>query len=119
MLDDFEFDIAVFTTYPCLIFTDPSEIPADYYTEITEYTSKPVAFTEMGWFRDGFTGWESSVDEQAEFIDLFFEATEEMPVEFVTWSFLYDPDAQIPFDQMGLLAVGEDSSAALDAWKMR
>lgn len=119
MLDDFEFDLAVFTTYPCLIFKEPSEIPANYYTEITEYTSKPVAFTEMGWFREGFTGWESSVEEQAKFIDLFFETTSEMPVEFVTWSFLYDPDAQVPFDQMGILAVGEESSAALDAWKMR
>ena len=73
----------------------------------------------MGWFRYGFTGWESSVEEQVEFIERFYELTDEMPIEFVTWSFLYDQNVQPPFDQMGLLAIGEDSSAALDAWKMR
>jgi|GEM_PF-654815 len=119
MLDDYEFDLAVFTTYPCLIFKDPSDIPADYFSEIADYTEKPIAFTEMGWLRDGFTGWESSVEEQAEFIETFFDLTEDIEVEFVTWSFLYDQNAQAPFDQMGLMAVGEETSIAYEAWKMR
>ncbi len=118
-LNDFKSDLAVFTTYPCLIYKDPSEIPADYYTEITEHTSKTIAFTEMGWYRNNITGWESSMDEQIEFIEFYFNATSTLDIEFETWSFLYDPETFAPFDSMGLLRDGETSSTVLDAWKKR
>jgi len=118
-LDDFECDLVVFTTYPCLIYKDPSDIPSDYYVEITDYTSKPIAFTEMGWYREDITGWESSVEEQAEFIEFYFNATAGLNVEFETWSFLYDQDTFVPFKSMGLLPIGETTSVALDAWMVR
>ena len=118
-IDDFENDIVVFTTYPCLIYKDPAEIPDDYYSEISSYTSKHIAFSEMGWYRNNITGWESSAQEQVEFIEFYQNATGMLPLEFSTWSFLYDPDTFVPFDSMGLLEDGETTSAALDAWKMR
>jgi hypothetical protein len=118
-IDDFENDLVVFTTYPCLIYKDPAEIPDNYYSEIMSYTSKPVAFSEMGWYRDNITGWESSAKEQVEFIEFYQNNTGMLPLEFSTWSFLYDPDTFVPFDSMGLLEDGEPTSAALDAWKMR
>ncbi len=118
-LDDFETDLMVFTTYPCLIYKDPSEIPSDYYSEISSYTSKPIAFSEMGWYRNDITGWESSEEKQVAFIEFYYNAVETLPLEFSTWSFLYDPDTFIPFDSMGLLKDGETTSDALDAWKMR
>ena len=42
-------DIIAFTTYPGLIYKQPSEIPTDYYTEIKAHTAKSIAFTEIGW----------------------------------------------------------------------
>jgi hypothetical protein len=117
LIDDFpSTDIVAFTSYPCLAFGDPSEIPGDYYTEILSHTSKPIAFVELGWFRDGFPGWESDVSEQAEFIDRFFLLTEETEPVMVIWSFLYDVDAAQPFDSMGLLDYDETSTEAWDAW---
>jgi len=66
LLADFnKSDCLAFTTYPCIIFKDPSEIPEDYYAEVADHTDKPVLFTKSGWFRVGPTGWESSDDEQA------------------------------------------------------
>jgi len=39
LLDDFPYiDALAFTTYPCLVFKDPSEIPEDYCAEIREHT---------------------------------------------------------------------------------
>ena len=90
LLDDFQSDIAAFTLYPCLIYGDPSEIPDDYLSEITEHTSLPIAFTEMGWFRHGFTGWESTPEEQAAYIDRYFELSEPIDPVFTIWSFYYD-----------------------------
>ena len=117
LLDDFpDADLIAFTTYPCLVFTDPSEIHRDYYTGILAHTGKPVAFTEVGWFREGFPGWESGPEEQAEFIDTFFELTGDLEPVMVVWSFLYDQSVQQPFDTMGLLDVEETHTEAWDAW---
>ena len=51
LLDRFpDTDMVAFTTYPCLVFKSPSAIPDGYYTEIAAHTTKPVAFTEVGWY---------------------------------------------------------------------
>jgi hypothetical protein len=115
LLDRFpKSDIIAFTTYPSLIYRDPSEIPLDYYSEIKAHTEKPVAFTEIGWHSEpGPVGWESSEAEQAEFIATFFNSTGDLNKELVIWSFMYDQDTLAPFRSMGLY--GKDGTAKL-AW---
>ncbi|HPR41070.1 MAG TPA: hypothetical protein PK718_00790 [Candidatus Methanofastidiosa archaeon] len=118
LLDDFEeADILAFTTYPCLVEKDPSDLPDDYYSEILSHTQKDVAIVESGWFRNGPAGWESSSQEQAEFVEFLTNHTDELSPRFIIWSFLYDQDVQYPFDSMGLLAADEESSPAWEAWK--
>jgi len=103
MLGRFKTDMAVFTTYPCLVYKDPADIPADYYTEISRHTTKPVAFTEIGWHSASYPpGWESNESEQADYVERFFGLTEGMDVEVMVWSFLYDQETEKPFDSMGL-----------------
>lgn len=117
LLDLFKSDIAVFTTYPGIIYKNPSEIPADYYTEIRLYTEKPVAFTEVGWHSSSaIPGWESSESEQAAFVKTFFALTKNMDVELVIWSFLYDQDIFEPFTSMGLYTSEGDAKKAWDIW---
>ena len=116
LLSDFESDLAAFTLYPCLIYGDPSEIPDDYLTEITDYTDQPIVFTEMGWFREGVTGWESTPEEQAEYIDRYFELSEPIDPVFTIWSFYYDQGTFEPFSTMGLLDVNMTETAGLEAW---
>ncbi len=36
------------TIYPWENFSSPGDMPADYYTRLDNYTSKPIAFTEVG-----------------------------------------------------------------------
>lgn len=116
LLDKFETDVVAFTTYPGLIYDDPSEIPKEYYLDIQKYTQKPILFTETGWFREGPTGWESSEEEQAAFISLLFDLTKELKPQMIIWSFLYDPASQDLFNSMGLLRSAEETSAAWEAW---
>ncbi|NYZ77284.1 hypothetical protein H0O02_03135 [Candidatus Micrarchaeota archaeon] len=113
----FKSDMAVFTTYPCLVFKDPADIPADYYTEISQHTTKPIAFTEIGWYSEAYPpGWESSDAKQAQYVTRLFELTDGMDVEVMVWSFLYDPGTEAPFDSMGLLNDDGTERPALDAW---
>ena len=110
-------DIIAFTTYPGLVYKDPSEIPKEYYSEIRLHTSKPVAFTEVGWHSSARPiGWESNGPEQAEFVGRFFNLTHGLGAEFTVWSFLYDQDVQEPFNSMGLRFANGTMKQAWDAW---
>lgn len=119
LLDRFpEADMIAFTTYPGLIYEDPSDIPADYYTDVKSHTTKPVAFTEIGWHSaPSPAGWESGDAEQAQFVTTFFGMTQGLNKKLAIWSFLYDPDTIEPFNSMGLRR-REDGSAkpAWDEW---
>ncbi len=118
LLDKFpESDLIAFTTYPGLIYQDPSDIPGDYYTEIRSHTDKPIAFTEMGWHSDPSpVGWESSEAEQAEFVTRFFTLAEDIEAVLTIWSFLYDQDTFEPFRSMGLYRSDGTARAAWQEW---
>jgi len=118
LLDRFpKADLAAFTTYPGLVFLDPSEIPVDYYAEIRAHTSKPVAFTEIGWHSAASpVGWESSEAEQAEFVARFYALTQGVAPELAIWSFLYDPKTVEPFNSMGLRRPDGTARPAWEAW---
>jgi hypothetical protein len=117
LLDRFQIDLYAFTTYPGLVYRAPHDIPTDYYHEISDHVSKPVAFTELGWHSEGSpVGWESSVEEQAEFVDTFFRLTENLEMEIAIWSFLYDPEIIEPFRSMGLRNEDGTARPAWDRW---
>ena len=110
-------DIIAFTTYPGLIYPNPSEIPADYYSEIKSHTTKPIAFTEIGWHSAASPkGWESSESEQAEFVKIFFNRTTGLNSEFIVWSFLYDQKTIEPFNSMGLYGTDGNAKTAWAEW---
>ncbi len=112
------FDMVAFTTYPCLIYKTPAEIPEEYYSDITNHTNLPVIFTEVGWFREGpATGWEATVQEQADFITRFQELTERFDPKLVIWPFLYKQDIAAPFEGLFLLTSNEETSPGYEAWK--
>jgi hypothetical protein len=115
LLDAFpKSDIIAFTTYPGIIYTNPNQIPEEYYSEIRLHTSIPVAFTEIGWHSQANpAGWESSEAEQAEFVNNFFNLTKNLNLEMAVWSFLYDQNTTVPFNSMGLWS---DNGTAKIAW---
>ncbi|MBI5881007.1 hypothetical protein HZB90_02660 [archaeon] len=88
----FKSDLVAFTTYPCLIFPSPADIPDDYYSDILSHVSKPVAFTEIG-----------------------FNLTKNLDAEFFIWSFLYDQKTSFPFSDMGLFS-SNGQKQAWDVW---
>jgi len=117
LLELFKSDAVAFTTYPCLVFTDPSEIPDDYYVEIREHTLKPIIFSEIGWHsEESPVGWESSEAEQAAFITRYRELTMNLGVEIAVWSFVYDQNTIEPFRSMGLRRDDDTGRPAWDSW---
>ena len=110
-------DIIAFTTYPSLVFKNPSEIPLDYYSEISSHTTKTIAFTESGWHTAPTpTEWEGSEEKQADFVKLFFNYTQNLNKEFAIWSFLYDQNVTVPFNSMGFFGTDGSSKLAWNTW---
>lgn len=110
-------DLYAFTTYPGLIYRDPSELSPDYYTDILAHTGKPVAFTEIGWYSGApAPGWESSEDAQARFVGTFFSLTADVKPDLRIWSFLYDQNAAQPFTTMGLRRADGEAKPAWGEW---
>lgn len=119
LLEDFavDSDVVAFTTYPDLVYKDPSEVPNDYYSEIRMHTSKRIVFTEIGWHADASPlGWESSDEEQERFVLRFFSLTSNLDMEVAIWSFVYDQNASEPFGSMGLLTADGSQRPAWNAW---
>ena len=117
MINRFKADIVAFTTYPGLFYRDPTDVPQDHYTEIGLHTSKPIAFTEIGWHSaPSPAGWESSEAEQVEFIETFFNLTSELNVEVAVWTFMYVTYDMEPFSSMGLYRSDGTAKPAWDAW---
>ncbi len=83
-------DLLVFTTYPWKFYDTPEEIPENYYAKLEAYTTKPIAFTEIGWPSTSDTG--TSEKEQADYLRKFRELTKEMNLEFVNWLFLHETE---------------------------
>ncbi len=81
-------DLIGLTTYSWKHFDDPEDITDDYYTRLGQHTSKPIAFTEIGWISSESKG--SSEEEQARFLVRFLELTKNMDIEMVNWLFLHE-----------------------------
>lgn len=117
LINRFKSDIIAFTTYPGIFYRNPSIIPEDHYTAIQSHITKPIAFTEIGWHSEASPqGWESSEQEQAEFVDTFFRLTKDIDVKIAIWSFMYDPETTEPFRSMGLRRDDGTARPAWDAW---
>jgi len=102
-LFDEKIDIVGFTVYPFLGYTSVESIPADYYTEIANHTSKPIAFTEMGW-PSNLSLVNSSEQEQVRFLLNLLESVSEINIELFIQSFLHDThfSENYIFDTIGL-----------------
>jgi hypothetical protein len=106
LLDKFpRADLIAFNTYPGMIYTSPSEIPAGYFTDIKARSVKPLAISGTGWqSTEGPAGRPGSEALQAEYARVFLALSKDVNPEFSVWSYLYDPTALAePFNSMGLL----------------
>lgn len=109
-------DAIGFTSYPGLVYTDPSEIPDDYYAEILEHVDKPVVFTEVGWQSGGDLGeWSGTPEKQIAYVEGWLPELAQMS-EMVVWSFLWDQESAPPFSTMGLISADGDEKPALTSW---
>lgn len=126
LLDRFDarLDLAAFTTYPYFDYGSPADIPADYYSEIAARTTRPLAFTEIGWPSAPLapapdSEYGGSEEEQAAFVKRFFGLTANTNLAIALWSFPHDLDAapsNAAFDSVSLRRNDGTPKPALAEW---
>jgi hypothetical protein len=116
-----EADAIGISSYPMssfspLRFGDPNDLPAHYYNQLSEHTSKPIVFAELGWPSDSRFG--GSPARQAAFLRRFPVLTSKLDVRLVNWFLLYDAKGfGEVFESMGLIDSSGRSKPAYDLWK--
>ena len=85
--------------------------------EIRLHTAKPIVYTESRWHSETFRqGWESSKQEQEEFIETFCRFSRDIDMKITIRNFMYDAETIEPFRSMGLLRTNETK---MPAWDIR
>ncbi|MCW4012177.1 MAG: hypothetical protein NWF07_04200, partial [Candidatus Bathyarchaeota archaeon] len=106
-------DILVLTSYPyCLPGVNrPEDLPADYYTRITDYLpGKPLGYSEIAWTSMEYFGGEQG---QADFINRLPELSTGIDLEFVMWPWLSDLTEE---DTTGLIKRDGTEKLGYFAW---
>jgi hypothetical protein len=115
-------DFVGISTYPGFAFADPSQVPADYYRQLTAFTEKPIAIAETGWASREQAGVISgSEEQQAAFLERVLEDAEALSMPFAIWFAIWDPayargTASSAFEHVGLLTTDETEKPAWGAW---
>lgn len=76
---------------PGLDFTDPADIPDDYFSSIAEQFGLPLASTEMGWPSEpievaGAEAYGDTNEEQLAFLERFGVLIEGLDVRLALWA---------------------------------
>ena len=119
VIDRFDFvDAIAFTTYPSLVFDDPSELAEDYYARIADHADRPVFFTEVGWTAEPLPVLPGSEDEQARYVERFGELTSSLDLAVAVWPFVFsDLIEHAAFQGTGLMRSDGTPRPAWDAWQ--
>lgn len=89
-------DLLVLTTYPEVEFSSVENIPDNYYSDLSNYTNKTIAFSEIG--------WSSNIrgeGEQVDFAKKLLSQIENCNIEFVNWIFMHDLPGAGPLTKTG------------------
>ncbi len=125
LIDRFEprLDLLAVSSYPGLVFGDPSLIPDDYYAELASQTTHPVAIAETGYSSGEDAGGMSggSEQEQAAFLRRVLGDAEELEAPLLVWFVGQDPSftGDAPMDvlqHIGLLRQDGTKKAAWSVW---
>jgi hypothetical protein len=116
-----DLDVFSVSTYPSFAFGAVSEMPDDYYTQISAYVDKPVVIAEMGFSSDAGDITSGSEAEQEAFVRRALADAEAINMRFVIWFAIWDPayaleTAYSPFAHIGLRRGDDTEKPAWTPW---
>jgi len=117
---DAKMDLLAITTYPSFAFKSVDDIPADYYAQLRQHTTKPIVFAEAGFSSEPAGGASGSESEQAAFLRRLFAEADALSASFLVWYSAADPHYEMPspaFQHIGLLREDGGKKQAWQVWQ--
>ena len=113
-------DLLAVSTYPGVAFSDPEQIPPDYYTQLTSYTDRPIAIAEMGYPSEaGEDGQNEGTEaQQIAFLERALDDAEQLDMPLVVWFAGHDPTFtdKGPFDLVQHIGLLRQDGSKKPAW---
>ena len=109
-------DLVGLTIYPFLEYRSVSEIPSDYYVEISQKIGLPIAITEMAWLSEDVSIVEGSEEAQVEFLMDILEKTRSWDLEMMLYSFLFEPHGVDLFESAALNTYEGEAKEVYQYW---
>ncbi len=124
---DFPFiDVLGLSSYPYFSFSQPEDIPEDYYSRLLNGRSIPAAVCEGGWNSVGFAGMTSSPEKQERYITRHADLLDRIAAVAAIQTLFADIDLDslppplpenLPFfTSIGLTEMDFNAKPALTAW---
>lgn len=117
-------DVTAISTYPSFVFASAGDIPANYYSQLRAFTSRPIVIAEAGFSSAaGPQGVNSGTEgDQAAFVGRVLSEAQALRMLAVIWFAGWDPAyaQDTPygvFRNIGLLRDDNSEKPAWQAWK--
>ena len=113
-------DVLAVSTFPGLAFSNPDEIPANYYARLASYTIGPIAIAGMGYSsgpgRNGLN--EGTETEQVSFLRRVLDDAEELRMALAIWFVGQDPTftGETPLDLLQYVGLLRQDGEEKPAW---
>ena len=115
-------DLLAVSSFPSVVYDDPAEIPAVYYTQLTAYTDRPVAISGLGYSSAPASDGEDAAaeDRQTAFLRRVLDSAEQVAMPLVVWFLGQDPTftAEPPLDKLQYIGLVRQDGTNKPAWNV-
>ncbi len=120
LIKDFDIDALGLSSYPGFFFSDPSEIPADYFKRFADATNLPLLLVEGGWSSANVPSASGTPEEQVAFLNRFAQLLNGVGAKvWISLTFMdgnWGPDAA-NFSSMGVMNEALQRKPSYAAWQ--
>lgn len=114
-------DLLAVSSYPSLAFSDPEQIPADYYLQLASYSDRPIAIADMGYASGLGTTENGAATEaqQAAFLRRTLNDAQQLAMPLVVWFVGQDTTftSKPPFDVLQQIGLRRQDGTPKSAWR--
>lgn len=115
-------DLLAVSSYPCLAYSRPDEIPDAYFVKLASYTDRPIAIAGMGYSSgSGANGTDEEAEEdQAAFLRRALDSAQQLSMPLVVWFVAQDPTftGGSLFDRLPFIGLRRQDGTAKPGWSV-
>lgn len=115
-------DLLAVSSYPGVAFSDPDQIPSDYYAQLGSYSDRPIAIADMGYSSEPLADSPNDGTEAAQeaFLRRALIDADALSMPLIVWFVGQDPSftGEPPFDLVQHIGLLRQDGTQKPAWSL-